>query len=282
MIRRLLPLQVSCHWNVLCLRFGLTFLVVQWCARITSASMLPRFCNCKNKHRPGHVPCVPNLLVLSLCKLTSKLSSMCSMLHYWQGRYVDDILHSTSTDVEQVVIEPDGTWTTPKSEDTTRANGAPHPTSDDDDLIEVNESGFTPVKQEPVSTTLSLQQTPIQSREPSSAPSAARPSTNKRPAAQVIDLTASDDEEDLPVRPAKRPALNAPSHSFPALPSFSNGYTNGQDFPLSSQTNYSDTPSQRGGYDRWLLAYLERCHGVLDFRVLIIACGLPGVLLWFC
>lgn len=182
------------------------------------------------------------------CPVCSKSTSFESLQ---VDQYVDDILRSTSTDVEQVVIEPDGTWTTPKSDDTTGANGVTHnPASDDDDLIEVNEAGFTPIKQESVATTLSLQQTPIQSREPSSAPSAARPSTNKRPAAQVIDLTASDDEEDLPVRPAKRPALNAPSHSFPALPSLSNSYTNGQDLPLSSQTNYSDTPSQRGGYDR--------------------------------
>ncbi|BCR89068.1 SUMO ligase siz1 [Aspergillus chevalieri] len=182
------------------------------------------------------------------CPVCSKSTSFESLQ---VDQYVDDILRSTSTDVEQVVIEPDGTWSTPKSDDTTGANGVTHnPASDDDDLIEVNEAGFTPVKQEPVATALSLQQTPIQSREPSSAPSAARPSTNKRPAAQVIDLTASDDEEDLPVRPAKRPALNAPSHSFPALPSLSSGYTNGQDFPLSSQTNYSDTQSQRGGYDR--------------------------------
>ncbi|KAL3455632.1 transport protein particle component-domain-containing protein [Aspergillus heterothallicus] len=123
-------------------------------------------------------------------------------------QYVDDILGSTPLDVEQVIIEPDGTWSNPKEE----AQAAPeteedYDDGDDDELIEIREPGVTPVKQEPLSVSLdSFQQTPARSREQSSTWSTA---TNKRPA-PVIDLTASDDEndDDSPVRPAKRTAIN--------------------------------------------------------------------------
>ena len=140
--------------------------------------------------------------------------------------------------MEQVVIEPSGEWSSPKGDEATGTNGVTSGAEDDDDddkIIEVREPGVTPVKQEPVATKISLHQTPVQSREPSTTSSATRPSTNKRPAAQVIDLTGSDDEEDSPVRPAKRPALNTASRSFPApefRASLNGSYTNGQNFSL--------------------------------------------------
>ncbi|KAL2809021.1 PINIT domain-containing protein [Aspergillus granulosus] len=127
-------------------------------------------------------------------------------------QYVDDILCSTPSDVEQVIIEPDGTWSNPK-EEVAAGPGSITPATDDDELIEIREPGVTPVKQEPLSVSVlnsfqQNQQTPARSREQSSAWSTA---TNKRPA-PVIDLTGSDDEDgDSPARPPKRPAINTPN-----------------------------------------------------------------------
>ncbi|KAL4871963.1 hypothetical protein BDV12DRAFT_205454 [Aspergillus spectabilis] len=119
-------------------------------------------------------------------------------------QYVDDILHSTPLDVEQVLIEPDGQWSNPKDEPALRP-GRATPASDDDELIEIREPGVTPVKQEPLPVLELLQQTPARSREQSSTWSTA---TNKRPA-PVIDLTGSDDD-DSPIRPPKRQAVTVP------------------------------------------------------------------------
>ncbi|KAL4926529.1 PINIT domain-containing protein [Aspergillus undulatus] len=121
-------------------------------------------------------------------------------------QYVDDILHSTPVDVEQVTIEPDGRWSNPKDETATTGADSATPATDDDDLIEIREPGVTPVKQESLPALDVVQQTPARSREPSSTWS-----TNKRPA-PVIDLTVSDDDDgdDSPVRPPKRQAVNLP------------------------------------------------------------------------
>ncbi|KAL4801731.1 transport protein particle component-domain-containing protein [Aspergillus unguis] len=124
-------------------------------------------------------------------------------------QYVDDILRSTPVDVEQVIIEPDGQWSNPKDETAAAAGpGEVTPATDDDDLIEIKEPGVTPVKQESLPVLDLLQQTPARSREQSSTWS-----TNKRPA-PVIDLTGSDDEDDSPVRPPKRQAVN-PHRTLP-------------------------------------------------------------------
>ncbi|PLB34495.1 transport protein particle component-domain-containing protein [Aspergillus candidus] len=182
------------------------------------------------------------------CPICSKATSFES-LHVDQ--YVDDILHSTTSDVEQVVIEPDGRWSAPKGDDATGADGF-NPASDEDELIEVREPGVTPIKQEATSAqSYSLLCTPTQSREPSTA-SAAHQSTNKRSVAQVIDLTASDDEDDdSPVRPAKRPALNTFDRFLPGQETRnlnSTGFSNGAALAFASQTS-SESPAQTGGYD---------------------------------
>lgn len=128
-------------------------------------------------------------------------------------RYVDDILGSTSRDVDSVVVEPDGTWSSPSDANTVNLGGRT-PTSDDDDdddLIEISEPGIPSMKQESMSANIMLERTPAQStsREASTPSSAARLSSKKRPAAQVIDLTGSDDDDDeSPAPPVKRPALN--------------------------------------------------------------------------
>jgi E3 SUMO-protein ligase PIAS1 len=114
--------------------------------------------------------------------------------------------------VDQVVIEPDGAWSSPNDADGAKLGGVT-PATDDDDLIEITEPGNRPVKQEPMPSSVLLERTPAQSqpqsRETSTPSSAARMSSKKRSAAQVIDLTASDDEDDeSPVPPPKRPALS--------------------------------------------------------------------------
>ncbi|KAF4213231.1 hypothetical protein CNMCM8980_002395 [Aspergillus fumigatiaffinis] len=184
------------------------------------------------------------------CPVCSKATSYESLQ---VDQYVDDILHSTSPDVEQVIIEPDGKWSSPKEDEFKGAGGVTPATEDEDELIEIKEPGIVHVKQESLSASvLSLERTPAQSREPSATSSATRLSTNKRPAAQVIDLTGSDDDGDLsPVRPAKRLASNAPHRAYarPAFRnSFSSGLVNGGNFSFTNQTN-SESPRHIGGFD---------------------------------
>ncbi|RDW59280.1 uncharacterized protein DSM5745_11108 [Aspergillus mulundensis] len=138
-------------------------------------------------------------------------------------QYVDDILHSTPHDVEQVIIEPDGQWSNPKDEVAVTGPGSVTPATDDDDLIEIKEPGVTPVKQEHLPAIDLLQQTPATSREQSSTWS-----TNKRPA-PVIDLTGSDDDDDSPIRPPKRQAVQM-HRTLPRQDSRSS-YTGGYSLP---------------------------------------------------
>ncbi|KAK2794949.1 SUMO ligase siz1 [Onygenales sp. PD_12] len=143
-------------------------------------------------------------------------------------QYVDNILRATPSSVDQVTIEPDGVWSKPADADDAR-NGTGQPPSDDEDdndLIEIQDDRLVTMKQEPMTTSMTLQSTPsARSRELSSVPSASRQSTNKRPASQVIDLTLSDDDEEPP-RPAKRPYIPPypPSRysDFPSRGSLSN------------------------------------------------------------
>ncbi|PGH14430.1 hypothetical protein AJ79_03073 [Helicocarpus griseus UAMH5409] len=130
-------------------------------------------------------------------------------------QYVDNILQSTPSTVDQVTVEPDGKWSIAKEGDDPTAGGNPSPPSDgeDDDLIEIQDSRSVTLKRELSTAPLALQATPsAQSREVSSVPSASRPTpnNNKRPASQVIDLTISDDEDEPP-RPAKRPHIQSSS-----------------------------------------------------------------------
>ncbi|RHZ45842.1 Siz/PIAS RING finger protein [Aspergillus thermomutatus] len=184
------------------------------------------------------------------CPVCSKATSYESLQ---VDQYVDDILHSTSPDVEQVIIEPDGKWSSPKGDEFKGAGGVTPATDDEDELVEIKEPGIVHVKQESLSASgLSLERTPAQSREPSATSSAARLSTNKRSAAQVIDLTGSDDDGELsPVRPAKRLASNAHhrAYSRPEFRnSFSSGLVNGGNLSFTNQTN-PKSPRHTGGYD---------------------------------
>ncbi|KAI9865014.1 MAG: SUMO ligase siz1 [Vezdaea acicularis] len=125
--------------------------------------------------------------------------------------YVGEILNATPSTVEQVTIEPNGTWSQNTRPQKLRILGGPRVAAidSDDDLMEIPDTRITSLqKNSSTSATPSLIKTPpISSRETSfpatSAASSTRPLSNKRPIATVIDLTQSDEEDELP-RPAKR------------------------------------------------------------------------------
>jgi E3 SUMO-protein ligase PIAS1 len=162
---------------------------------------------------------------------------------------VEEILHSTSTDLEQVTIEPNGVWHTDKKEEPEQRDQA-SPDSDDD-FVEITDL-FTPklkreaTSSEPRATLLATPVTSAQNGSKGATPSIPR-SSQKRPAPQVVDLTLSDDddEDDLPVRPPKRQALAsdfAPRRG--SQNSFANGYTHVED--LRSSTG-QESPSLSPG-----------------------------------
>jgi len=119
-------------------------------------------------------------------------------------KYVQDILDSTPKSVDQVKVEPDGTWALADDMRNSTSNKRKATEAfDADDLIEVADPGrpksFRP---DILSTPVSFMNTP--SREVSLAASTnGRSGSSKRPSAQVVDLTLSDDEDTIP-RPVKR------------------------------------------------------------------------------
>jgi len=130
-------------------------------------------------------------------------------------RYVKDILANTSSSVDQVVIEPDGRWTSQAAPAKNEPEEQPEDFFDDDlEISEINvlngRSFETPNRSLPSISTPAT----AQSREGSTLPRVS--SSAKRPA-QVIDLTLSSDEDDEPIaRPAKRQhtAANTFADSF--------------------------------------------------------------------
>ncbi|KAL1963197.1 hypothetical protein VTN77DRAFT_8630 [Rasamsonia byssochlamydoides] len=136
------------------------------------------------------------------CPVCSKATSFESLQI---DQYVDEILRSTSPEVEQVTIEPNGDWYTTKNGDRSRTDDVAT-NADDDDLIEIRKSDRPYFKQERSFEYNVLQRTPL-SHGPSGGSSATRQSSGKRPAPEVIDLTGSDDEE-TPSRPTKRQAFD--------------------------------------------------------------------------
>ncbi|OAX81138.1 hypothetical protein ACJ72_04521 [Emergomyces africanus] len=135
-------------------------------------------------------------------------------------RYVDNILKSTPSSLDQVTVEPDGKWHITKDDDNIIRGGNQSPPNDDGDgdLVEIQDSRVVTLKQEPSTVPMGVHRTPsAQPREISSIPSASRPTpNNKRPASQVIDLTISDDDDDdeEPPRPAKRPHMQPSPNQY--------------------------------------------------------------------
>jgi E3 SUMO-protein ligase PIAS1 len=120
---------------------------------------------------------------------------------------VQNILSNTSRSVEQVTIEPDGRWSQHSKAASPNNNNTSFG-SDDDELIEIKDSRISALKMAstPVPSVGSARTPPMSSREASASVASTHASTSsKRPASQIIDLTLSDDDDDLPVsRPTKR------------------------------------------------------------------------------
>ena len=166
------------------------------------------FFSYRSKRPLGPVQCAIKLSHSWRFRLTGRFCL--SLVHFptdWL-RYVDDILRSTPRSVEQVTIEPDGTWSQITQKETPgRTNGTQSSDDGDDDLVEIhNIPRLNAVKDESFPTPTSMAGTPpYSSREQSLGSGAPRPNSNKRPIAQVIDLTfSSDDEEGQPHQIAKR------------------------------------------------------------------------------
>lgn len=119
---------------------------------------------------------------------------------------MDNILKSTGTAVEQVIIEPNGKWVVnSKADSSPKPKGASPGTDEDEDLVEIKDMRVASLKEEAPHTPNVMSRTPpSSSREPSIASGSLRSSNNKRPIGQVIDLTFSDDDDDEPPRAAKR------------------------------------------------------------------------------
>ena len=173
-------------------------------------------------------------------------------------RYVADILKSTPKSVDQITIEPNGTWSQ-------ATGGAPSPrtsngrTSSDgeEDLVEIRDlprlaSVKTEVSREPP-----LMRTPsMSSREQSTSTAILPLSSNKRSAGQIVDLTLSSDEDDDPPRGPKRQQLIHKSSSglvrLPGLdnvPLRTNGANGGiprqPSSTLVASSNHNEYPQPR-------------------------------------
>ncbi|KAI0195390.1 PINIT domain-containing protein [Xylaria flabelliformis] len=129
--------------------------------------------------------------------------------------YAKDILEKTEDSVEQVTIEPNGQWATQPTETAPRKSRSSNVNTSidvDDDVSIVTDNpsysnggyGSTPhTYSTPIRTFMGTPS--ASSREPSGAP---RSGGRKRPAAEVIDLTLSSDEDDAPLtRPSKKQNL---------------------------------------------------------------------------
>ncbi|KAF8471940.1 PINIT domain-containing protein [Kalaharituber pfeilii] len=114
--------------------------------------------------------------------------------------YVQDILDATPKSVDSVTVDPNGNWSVASQ----RSPSADvEPNSDDEDIIEIQDSRQAK-RVDPVSVASPVNTGSQEATAPRSA--------SKRPIAQVIDLTLSDDDE--PPRPPKRTAqLQTPSSS---------------------------------------------------------------------
>jgi E3 SUMO-protein ligase PIAS1 len=155
--------------------------------------------------------------------------------------YVTDILKSTPSSVEQVTIEPDGSW-----HQIREGSGEAHDSGDDSEIEIVEEQPRMPLKVESLAVSNGFNGTPsYQSREQSTlsfgmpystntqsphsrgqstkSTSIQAPSSGGKRKSEVIDLTLSDDDDDdVPLRGPKRQMTNT---SQPADHNYAmNGY----------------------------------------------------------
>jgi len=141
------------------------------------------------------------------------------------ARYVLDILKSTPKSIDQVTIEPNGKWSQTSGNDPSppRTSNGRASSDGDEDLVEIDDmprvaSVKTEIAREP-----GLMRTPpFSSREQSTSSAPPPPSNNKRPASQVVDLTLSSDEDEGPIRPAKRQVSHKSSSGLSRFPGLEN------------------------------------------------------------
>lgn len=159
-----------------------------------------------------------------ICTKTVSFESLCV------DKYFEEILNTTSKNIEQVTVEPNGQWSVDQADEdkgkSNQAKGEARAAWDDDfddDVVEVQDSPKAQtngLKQEYLTISpmgppgFSFNTPPLSSREASVArsyTSTQRPAGNKRAASAVIDLTLDDDdEEEQPPRPAKRQTTGNP------------------------------------------------------------------------
>ena len=135
-------------------------------------------------------------------------------------QYVDDILRSSPTSVEQVVIEPNGRWSMNSGANTSPRPSAGRATSDDEaELVEIQEPPrVSSIKLEGSYEQGMLTTPPISSREPSTSSALHVSANNKRSASQVVDLTLSSDEDEEPIRAHKRQNTSPSSTGLQGVP----------------------------------------------------------------
>jgi E3 SUMO-protein ligase PIAS1 len=120
-------------------------------------------------------------------------------------RYVKDILTSTPQVIEQVTIEPDGKWLLPAPQSEEKSRPQTESSFIEDDDLVIGQVSSRPSNTATPSRSGYAFSTPAQgsSREGSSIAAPRSTASSKRPAAEVIDLTLSDDD-DADIRPVKR------------------------------------------------------------------------------
>ena len=146
--------------------------------------------------------------------------------------------------MDQVTIEPNGKWsrTSGLTPAPSKSNGRAKSSDGEDDLIEIRDMPqVANVKREATSEGSVLRTPPISSREQSTSSGVPPPpSSNKRSSGQVVDLTLSSDEDEEPIRPAKRQLTHRLSNTLPPIPALENilPTTNG----VANETSYPANP----------------------------------------
>ncbi|KAH7140580.1 PINIT domain-containing protein [Dactylonectria macrodidyma] len=139
-----------------------------------------------------------------LCPICNKFAPFASLA---VDEYVKDILSNTPKSLETVTIEPSGKWHIKSSDDEHDKNGPQNQSSQfenddfDDDDLEISEVNIVGRRLETPKNAASSTGTPA-----SVGPRGIASTSAKRPAAPVIDLTlSSDEDDDEPIeRPTKR------------------------------------------------------------------------------
>ncbi|KAH6893567.1 PINIT domain-containing protein [Thelonectria olida] len=149
--------------------------------------------------------------------------------HLAVDNYVREILDNTPKDVDTVTIEPDGRWFVKNEEERRNEFGSQgarqshfDDDDDDDDDLEISEVNIISRRLETPRNASFSSSTPASGSRgpPSVGPRGIASTSAKRPAAAVIDLTLSSDDEDEPLQRAPKRQNTG-----------TNGFTSGLEFP---------------------------------------------------